>query len=86
MAGRSGRGENEGSTKNPATETRTTAIRGSAGNWRVATVQGRFKQATMEEKEKLANLTMQGQEEITTTEAAIIKEVEGAKVVSQNFI
>jgi hypothetical protein len=29
---------------------------------------------------------MQGAEEITTTEVAIIKEVEGAKVASQNFI
>jgi hypothetical protein len=34
----------------------------------LATVQGRVKQAMMEAEEKLTNLTMQGAEEITTTE------------------
>jgi uncharacterized protein YfcZ (UPF0381/DUF406 family) len=52
----------------------------------LATVQGKVKQATIEAEEKLTNLTTQGAEEITTTEATIIKEVEVAKVASQNFI
>jgi hypothetical protein len=46
-------------------------------------VQGRVKKETMEAEDKLTNLTMQGEEEITTTEAEIIKEVEGEKEASQ---
>jgi hypothetical protein len=40
----------------------------------------------IEAEDKLTNLTMQGVEEIAKTEATIIKEVEVAKVASQNFI
>jgi hypothetical protein len=49
-------------------------------------VQGRVKKVMMEEEEKITDLTMQGAEEIRTTEATIIKEVEGEKVASQNFL
>jgi hypothetical protein len=40
----------------------------------------------IEVEEKLTNLTTQGAEEIETTEATIIKEVEVAKAASQNFL
>jgi hypothetical protein len=40
----------------------------------------------IEVEEKLTNLTMQRAEEIKTKKAAIIKEVEGEKAASQNFI
>jgi hypothetical protein len=49
-------------------------------------VKGKVKQVTIEGEEKLTNLTAQGAEEITTTEAIIIKEVEVAKAASQNFL
>jgi hypothetical protein len=52
----------------------------------LTTVQGRVKQATMEAEGKLTNLISQAAEEIKTTEAKIIKDVEGAKTTSQNFI
>jgi hypothetical protein len=86
MTGTCRSGENEGSTKDPTTETGTTTRRGSVGNWRVGYGAGRVKQEMVEAEDKLTNLTVQGAEEITTTEATIIKEVEGEKVASQNFI
>jgi hypothetical protein len=52
----------------------------------LATMHGRVKRATIEVEDKLTNLTAQGAEEIVTTEAAIIKAVEGAKTTSQNLI
>jgi DNA-directed RNA polymerase alpha subunit len=52
----------------------------------LATVQGKVKQATYEEEEKITTLTAQGEEEIEATKAMIIKEVEVVKEASQNFI
>jgi hypothetical protein len=40
----------------------------------------------MEAEDKLTNLIVQGEKEIKTTEAEIIKEVWGEKVASHNFI
>jgi hypothetical protein len=52
----------------------------------LAMVQGKVKQEVIEAEDKLTNLTTQGAEEIATTKATIIKEVEVAKDASQNFI
>jgi len=52
----------------------------------LATMQGRVKQEVMEAEDKLENLIAQGEEETTANETTIIKEIEGAKVASQNFI
>ena len=52
----------------------------------LSTVYGRVKQAAVEEQDKITNLIVQGVEEIIVIEATVIKEVEGAKVASQNFI
>jgi hypothetical protein len=49
-------------------------------------VQVKVKHEVIEVEEKLTNLTMQRAEEIKTKKAAIIKEVEGEKAASQNFI
>jgi hypothetical protein len=52
-------------------------------NW---PLQGKVKKESLEAEEKLTSLTAQGDEEITETEAMILKEVEVAKEASQNFI
>jgi hypothetical protein len=44
------------------------------------------KKTTLEVEGKIKYLTMQVAEEITTIDTDIIKEVEGAKAASQNFI
>jgi len=52
----------------------------------LTTVQGKVKQVAIEVEEKIIDLIMQGEQEITTIEDVVFKEVEVEKDASQNFI